>query len=56
MKWVLFRFQNGSNPYITKTEEETKRILQKYKNRVKKISEHYYYITEPKQINVWWNN
>lgn len=49
MKWILFRFENGSNPYIAKTEAEAKRIINKYKNNVKKISNNYYYITEQKK-------
>lgn len=49
MKWILFRFENRSNPYIAKTEVEVKRMLNKYKNNIKKVSEQCYYITESKQ-------
>jgi hypothetical protein len=45
-KWTLFVYQNGSNPYIAKTEEEKNRILKKYKGKVEKIEENRYLVKE----------
>ena len=42
--WNLFRFENGSNPYITKTEKEFKRIMKKYKNKIIKTGDATYLI------------
>ena len=57
MKWVLFRYENGGNPYIAKTEKEVKRMLNKYKNNIRKVSDTYYYIYEPMQPSLfWWND
>ena len=45
MAWTLFKYENGGNSYIAKTEKEKNRILNKYKNReIKKISENAYLI------------
>ena len=44
--WILFKYEDGSNPYIAKTEKEAKRIINKYKNRIIKISNNNYYIKE----------
>lgn len=51
MKWTLFVYENGANPYITKTEKETKRILKKYNGRIQKIKNNYYYIKEETKQN-----
>lgn len=45
MEWVLFKYENGGNPYIAKTEKEMKRILKKYQGRIEK-KEGYYFIKE----------
>lgn len=44
--WTLFKYENGSNPYIAKTEEEKKKILIKYKNKIVKIDSDYFLIKE----------
>lgn len=31
---VIFNYKSGANPYISKTEKETKRMLKKYKNKI----------------------
>ena len=46
MAWTHFKYENGSNPYIAKTEKEAKRIINKYKNRIEKIKDNFYYIKE----------
>ena len=53
MIWILFKYENGSNPYIAKTEKEAKKIISKYKNRIEKISNNFYYIKKENQtINI----
>lgn len=42
--WNLFRFEDGSNPYITTTEKEYKRIMRKYKNKIIKTGNTTYLI------------
>ena len=44
MKWILFKYEDGSNPYIAKTEKEAKRMMDKYKNRIEKIKNDCYFI------------
>lgn len=44
MEWTLFKYQNGGNPYIAKTEKEKNRILNKYKENIEKIGENTYFI------------
>ena len=48
--WTLFKYEDGSNPYIAKTEKEKQRIINKYKNRIKQIDNDMYYILEELQI------
>lgn len=49
MAWTLFKYEDGSNPYIAMTEKEAKRIINKYKNRIEKKAEDFYYIKEEKK-------
>ena len=51
--WTLFKYEDGSNPYIAKTEKEKQRIINKYKNRIEKIQEDVYYIKE-KQKEIYY--
>lgn len=44
--WTIFEFTSGSNPYIAKTDKEVKRLLRKYKNKVKKINDTHYEIDD----------
>jgi hypothetical protein len=48
-KWTLFRYEDGSNPYIAKTEKEKNRILKKYGTRAVKIDNDNYFIKNIKQ-------
>ena len=43
-KWTLFRYEDGGNPYIAKTEKEKNRILKKYGNRAIKQEDDLYFI------------
>ena len=47
--WTLFKYENGSNPYIAMSEKETKRILKKYGKKAIKKADDFYYILEEKQ-------
>ena len=42
--WTHFSYEDGSNPYISKTEKETKKIIEKYKDRCQKIKDNFYLI------------
>ena len=42
--YTLFRYENGSNPYIAKNEKEVERMKKKYKDKIEKKSYNYYYI------------
>lgn len=44
MAWTLFRYENGGNPYIAKTEKEKNRILRKYGKRAIKEDDDLYFI------------
>lgn len=44
--WTHFSYENGGNPYIAKTENEAKRIKNKYKDKCIKIKEGFYLIKE----------
>ena len=46
MEWTLFKYENGSNPYIAKTEKEKNRILKKYENNIVKIGDNAYLVKE----------
>ena len=46
MEWALFKYENGGNPYIAKTEREKNRILNKYKGKIEKIAENRYLVKE----------
>ena len=41
MNWIMIKFEDGSNPYICKTEEEFRRMQKKYPN-MKKLSDDVY--------------
>lgn len=41
-----FTFKSGSNPYITFTEKEFKRILKKYHGKIEKIKDGFYMIND----------
>lgn len=47
--YYIFTFSSGANPYITKTENEKKRILRKYKGKTIKTANGY--IINDKQEN-----
>lgn len=47
--WVLFKYEDKSNPYIAKTDKEVKRIMNKYKGRIEKIDDDVYYIKDTKK-------
>lgn len=42
--WTHFKYEDGSNPYIAKTEKEKNKILNKYKNRYVKLKDNFYLI------------
>lgn len=52
MEWCLFKYENGGNPYIAKTEKEKNRILRKYKGNIEKIDENNYFIKESR-CDLW---
>lgn len=41
MNWIMIKFEDGSNPYICKTQAEFNKIKKKYPN-IKKISDDVY--------------
>lgn len=41
MNWIMIKFEDGSNPYICKTQAEFDRIKKKYPN-IRKISDDVY--------------
>lgn len=43
-KWTLFRYEDGGNPYIAKTEKEKNRILKKYGTRAIRLDNGNYFI------------
>ena len=49
MAWTLFKYENGGNPYIAKTEKEKNRILKKYGNRAIKENDDLFIIKEEKR-------
>ena len=52
MKWTLFKYENGSNPYIAKTKKEKNRILKKYQGKIEKIKDNLYIIKkDTNQLN-----
>lgn len=40
--WTVFTFEDGSNPYVVKTQKELDRMLKKYDDRVKQVGENEY--------------
>lgn len=46
MKWIMFKYESGANPYIAFNEKEAKRIKRKYKDKVIKIKEGIYLIKD----------
>lgn len=46
MKWTVFEFEHGGNPYVAKTNEERNRILKKYKGKVVQVSDIRYLVKE----------
>lgn len=53
MAWCEFLYKSGTNPYITKTEKETKRILKKYKGKIEQIKTNIYLIDDTKEAFQW---
>lgn len=49
MSWTVFKYEDGSNPYIAKTEKEKYRIIMKYKNNIEKIGDYVYLVKENKK-------
>ena len=48
MDWIHIEFEDGSNPYICKTEEEFLRMYTKYHDRIEKIKDRFYLIRKEK--------
>ncbi len=46
MKWQHIQYENGSNPYICKTEKEFKRLKRKYGKRLQQIQEGFWIVRE----------
>ncbi len=46
MKWQHIQFEDGSNPYICKTEKEFNRIKRRYGKRLEKIQERFWIVRE----------
>jgi len=44
--WILFKYEDGSNPYIAMNEKEKNRMLKKYGKRIIKKAEDFYYVKE----------
>ena len=42
--WVIFKYKDGSNPYIVKTEKEKNRILKKYTGKIEQIKTNVFFI------------
>lgn len=49
--WTVFEFTSGSNPYIAKTDKEVKRLLRKYKGKVRKINDTHYEVDDKKNFD-----
>jgi hypothetical protein len=47
MKWKCVEFENGSNPYICKTESEFNRLKRKYGKRLQPLNGSFYIVKEP---------
>lgn len=48
--WVQFKFEDGSNPYVAKTKEEQDKMLKKYDNRLKQLSDTTYLVKKEKKL------
>lgn len=48
--WILFQFEDGSNPYIAKTKKEQDRMLKKYDDRLKQLSDTTYLVKSEKKL------
>ena len=46
MKWKCIEYQDGSNPYICKTDTEFNRIKRKYGKRMYHMKDHFYMVRE----------
>ena len=46
MKWQHIQYEDGSNPYICKTEKEFKRLKRKYGKRLQQIQEGFWIVRE----------
>lgn len=44
MRWHVIKFENGSNPYICKTEKELNKMKKKYDLEL--IKEHFWFAKE----------
>lgn len=52
--WTHFSYKSGANPYIAITDKEKRRILNKYKGKIKQISDDMYEINDvPDSITNW---
>ena len=41
---ILFKFKDGSNPYIAVTQKEKDRMFKKYKNKLIKYNDNIYIV------------
>lgn len=46
MRWYHIQFDDGSNPYICKTEKEFERLKRKYGKRLQQIKENFWVVME----------
>lgn len=46
MRWYHIQFEDGSNPYICKTEKEFERMKRKYGKRLQQIKENFWIVRE----------
>lgn len=44
--WTHFTYKSGANPYIAKTDDEAKKVLNKYKGKVKQVKDGEYEIDD----------
>jgi len=49
--WTLFKYEDGSNPYIAMNEKEKNRMLKKIWKKDNKKSRRFYYVKEELKVD-----
>lgn len=53
MRWQHIQYEDGSNPYICKTEKEFKRIKRKYGKRLQLIEDGFWIVYIERRHDPW---